>query len=151
MGKKGGKKQKVAQSAPEEDGRRQIKDEEDCSDSDDEVGRSGGQGNTDTAAGKGKLAQFKASEKQGKGAPVSADGQPVFRNKQRVLVLSSRGVTHRFRHLMLDVLKLLPHSTKDSKLEGKDRPMVINEICEMRGCNTAGRSVSGSTRHRTGA
>jgi hypothetical protein len=47
------------------------------------------------------------------------------------LVLSSRGITHRFRHLMLDVLKLLPHSTKDSKLEGKDRPMVINEIAEV--------------------
>jgi len=131
----------AAQSAPaaEDEGRKPLKDEDECSDSDDEVDKSGGQGHSGSAAsGKGKLAQFEAAGKRGKGAPGAAEGQgTVFRNKQRVLVLSSRGITHRFRHLMLDVLKLLPHSTKDSKLEGKDRPMVINEICEMRGCNGA--------------
>jgi ribosome biogenesis protein BRX1 len=126
-------------AAADDEGRRPLKDEDEDSDSDDEVGRMGGHSApaADGATGKGKLAQFEAAGKRGKGAPGAGDGQPVFRNKQRVLVLSSRGITHRFRHLMLDVLKLLPHSTKDSKLEGKDRPMVINEICEMRGCNGA--------------
>mmetsp|Transcript_44917 Transcript_44917/g.105410 ORF Transcript_44917/g.105410 Transcript_44917/m.105410 type:complete len:364 (-) Transcript_44917:188-1279(-) len=60
-----------------------------------------------------------------------------FRNKQRVLIIASRGITHRFRHLMLDIGKLLPHGTKDAKMESKDRPSVINEIAEMRGCNSA--------------
>lgn len=34
------------------------------------------------------------------------------RNKQRVLLLSSRGVTHRMRHLMNDLEALLPHVKK---------------------------------------
>ena len=140
MGKAKGSKQAAkraaAGGADDDEGRRPLKDEDDCSDSDDEVGRAGGLADGAAAAGKGKLAQFEAAGKRRKGEPGAADSK-VFRNKQRVLVLSSRGITHRFRHLMLDVLKLLPHSTKDSKLEGKDRPMVINEICEMRGCNGA--------------
>lgn len=32
--------------------------------------------------------------------------------KQRVLVLSSRGITQRQRHLMNDLASLLPHSKK---------------------------------------
>lgn len=35
-----------------------------------------------------------------------------LRNKQRVLLLSSRGVTHRMRHLMNDLEVLLPHVKK---------------------------------------
>lgn len=34
------------------------------------------------------------------------------RNKQRVLMLSSRGITHRMRHLMNDLEALLPHVKK---------------------------------------
>ena len=34
------------------------------------------------------------------------------RNKQRVLMLSSRGVTSRMRHLMADLAVLLPHAKK---------------------------------------
>lgn len=41
-----------------------------------------------------------------------ASVQPKKRNKQRVLLLSSRGVTHRMRHLMSDLVVLLPHAKK---------------------------------------
>jgi ribosome biogenesis protein BRX1 len=41
----------------------------------------------------------------------------VKKNKQRVLVLASRGITQRYRHLMEDVLTLLPHSVKESKFD----------------------------------
>ena len=34
------------------------------------------------------------------------------RNKQRVLLLSSRGVTSRMRHLMNDIETILPHAKK---------------------------------------
>ena len=34
------------------------------------------------------------------------------KNKQRVLLLSSRGITHRMRHLMNDIEALLPHVKK---------------------------------------
>ena len=36
----------------------------------------------------------------------------VKKNKQRVLLLSSRGVTQRMRHLMADIEALLPHVKK---------------------------------------
>ena len=36
-------------------------------------------------------------------------------NKQRVLIFSSRGISHRDRHLMLDLKKMMPHS-KSGKL-----------------------------------
>lgn len=55
--------------------------------------------------------------------------------KQKTLVLSSRGITHRYRHLMKDIIDLLPHSKKDSKLDTKQALWVINEACDMKGCN----------------
>ena len=41
-----------------------------------------------------------------------AEGTQTRRNKQRVLVLPSRGVTTRMRHLVNDVEALLPHAKK---------------------------------------
>lgn len=38
------------------------------------------------------------------------------RNKQRVLMLSSRGINHRMRHLMNDLEALLPHVKKGELL-----------------------------------
>jgi ribosome biogenesis protein BRX1 len=58
-----------------------------------------------------------------------------YRNKQRVLVLSSRGITYRYRHLMNDIRELLPHSKKDVKLDEKHNLYVLNEICELKNCN----------------
>jgi ribosome biogenesis protein BRX1 len=39
-----------------------------------------------------------------------------LKNKQRVLLLSSRGITHRMRHLMNDLEALLPHVKKGALL-----------------------------------
>jgi ribosome biogenesis protein BRX1 len=58
-----------------------------------------------------------------------------YRNKQRVLVLSSRGITYRYRHLMNDIRDLLPHSKKDVKLDEKHNLYMLNEICELKNCN----------------
>jgi ribosome biogenesis protein BRX1 len=57
------------------------------------------------------------------------------KNKQRVLILSSRGITFRYRHLMQDMLMLLPHSKKDQKLDNKHKLEDINEIAELNNCN----------------
>ena len=68
---------------------------------------------------------------------VVSDGR--YRNKQRCLVLCSRGVTARYRHLLEDLRTLLPHHKKESKLDpGKHTGMghAVNDICELRGCNT---------------
>lgn len=56
-------------------------------------------------------------------------------NKQRTLVFSSRGVSHRQRHFLEDLKKLLPHSKSEPKWEKKASLSEINEICEMHSCN----------------
>lgn len=78
--------------------------------------------------------------------------QPI---RQRVLILSSRGVTHRFvllhkhykgnkcqltmkwrhRHLLNDLYSLLPHSRKDAKLDTKSKLYQLNEIADLYNCN----------------
>jgi ribosome biogenesis protein BRX1 len=67
---------------------------------------------------------------------LSSDGK--YRNKQRCLVLCSRGVTARYRHLMEDLRTLLPHHKKESKLDpGKGGlGQAVNDIAAMRGCNS---------------
>lgn len=56
-------------------------------------------------------------------------------NKQRLLLVGSRGVNARQRHLLEDLGRLLPHHKKESKLETKGELRVLNEIAELRSCN----------------
>lgn len=60
---------------------------------------------------------------------------PVKKNKQKVLILSSRGITFRQRHLLKDVASLLPHCRKDAKLDTKSKLYQLNELAEMYNCN----------------
>ncbi|KXN66660.1 Brix-domain-containing protein [Conidiobolus coronatus NRRL 28638] len=55
--------------------------------------------------------------------------------KQRVLILCSRGITFRHRHLMNDLEALMPHAKKDSKLDSKQNLGLLNELAEMNNCN----------------
>lgn len=74
-----------------------------------------------------------------KKAPVAEAGvkkSPYFKNKEKVLVVSSRGITFRSRHLLLDILQLLPHAKKDSKLDTKTDRGVINEVADLKGCTS---------------
>jgi len=59
----------------------------------------------------------------------------LYTNKQRVLILSSRGITARYRHLLEDLKQLIPHHKKDNKLDAKGDIQVVNEIAEMKSCN----------------
>ncbi|XP_030624822.1 ribosome biogenesis protein BRX1 homolog [Chanos chanos] len=65
-------------------------------------------------------------------APVSMG---KWKNKERVLVFSSRGVSFRARHLMQDLRTMMPHSKADSKMDRKDKLFVVNEVCEIKNCN----------------
>ena len=67
--------------------------------------------------------------------PPSFDGEYV--NKQRVLCFCSRGVTARARHLLEDLRKLLPHHKKEVKLDAKDDLRSVNEVAEIKSCNSA--------------
>nr|VWP00654.1 Probable membrane NADH dehydrogenase NdhA [Ganoderma boninense] len=71
---------------------------------------------------------------------VDTDPAPVTkkpRNKQRVLMLSSRGINHRMRHLMNDLEALLPHVKKDSKLDSKNHLNLLPELADLHNCNNA--------------
>ncbi|KAI0723741.1 Brix-domain-containing protein [Cerioporus squamosus] len=57
------------------------------------------------------------------------------RNKQRVLMLSSRGINHRMRHLMNDLEALLPHVKKDAKLDSKNHLHLLPELADLHNCN----------------
>jgi ribosome biogenesis protein BRX1 len=59
-----------------------------------------------------------------------------FRNQQRVLVLSSRGSNSRHRHLLQDIRAVLPHHKKDTKFDTKDKVSTLNEIADLKNCNT---------------
>ena len=91
------------------------------------------------------------------------EGATSKKNKQRVLILSSRGITYRFvplvkktpskcrlemewliviitswnrhRHLLNDIASLLPHSRKDAKLDTKSKLYQLNELAELYNCN----------------
>ncbi len=87
---------------------------------------------------------------------VDEDYAPVIkkpRNKQRVLMLSSRGINHRMRHFMNDLEALLPHVKKgvsdkcslvafwpkqasvDSKLDSKNHLHLLPELADLNNCN----------------
>ncbi|KXS94602.1 hypothetical protein AC578_7055 [Pseudocercospora eumusae] len=65
--------------------------------------------------------------------PQNAEPKP--KNKQRVLILTSRGVTYRHRHLLGDLNSLLPHSRKDAKLDTKTQLHQLNELADLYNCN----------------
>lgn len=56
-------------------------------------------------------------------------------NKQRLLVISSRGVTFRHRHLIQDLLQLLPHARKEPKFDSKKDLWQLNQVAELYNCN----------------
>ncbi|KAK4750652.1 hypothetical protein SAY87_004134 [Trapa incisa] len=62
---------------------------------------------------------------------------PIFRNKEKVLVTCSRRINFRYRHLMLNVVSLLPHCKKDNKVESKEtKGACLNELVELRNCSS---------------
>ncbi|KAE8341206.1 hypothetical protein BDV24DRAFT_132555 [Aspergillus arachidicola] len=59
--------------------------------------------------------------------------------KTRVLMLTSRGVTSRHRHLLADLAGLLPHTHKESKLDTKKKTagynLLLNDLADLHSCN----------------
>eukprot|EP01132_Coremiostelium_polycephalum_P002949 gene2949-3681_t len=62
--------------------------------------------------------------------------ESVF-TKKRVLFTSTRGIGAKYRHLMNDLISLIPHSKKEDKIDDRKTLSVINETCEMKSCNYA--------------
>jgi len=51
------------------------------------------------------------------------------------MILPSRGLGFRFRHFMLDLAALLPHSKRENKLDTKNQLGIINEVCDLEDCD----------------
>ena len=79
-------------------------------------------------------AVYKSLSKKSSAKAPSSNGV-TKKNKQRVLILSSRGVTYRHRHLLNDLYSLLPHSRKDAKLDTKTKLYQLNELADLYNCN----------------
>ncbi|KAJ6950234.1 hypothetical protein NC651_004028 [Populus alba x Populus x berolinensis] len=64
--------------------------------------------------------------------------QGGFRNKEKVVVTCSRRINFRYRHLMLNLVSLLPHCKKDSKVESKStKGATLNELVELKNGSSA--------------
>lgn len=57
------------------------------------------------------------------------------KNRQRVLLICSRGVNARHRHLINDLGAMMPHARKESKFDTKSKLYQLNEIAELYNCN----------------
>lgn len=58
-----------------------------------------------------------------------------WRNKQRTLIFSSRGIDGRHRHLMTDLKQLMPHHKAEAKWTKKANFSDIPELAELASCN----------------
>jgi ribosome biogenesis protein BRX1 len=67
---------------------------------------------------------------------IKETSEKGYINKQRVLVFGTRGITPRFRHLLEDFRKLMPHHKKDVKFDAKGNLQEVNEIAEIKSCNS---------------
>ncbi|KAI1412441.1 Brix-domain-containing protein [Hypoxylon sp. FL1857] len=80
-------------------------------------------------------AVYKSLSKGTNGQKAEAPANGVKKNKQRVLILSSRGVTYRHRHLLNDLAAMLPHGKKDAKFDSKSKLYELNELAQLYNCN----------------
>jgi len=58
-------------------------------------------------------------------------------NKQRTLVVASRGISHQERYLVNDFMALLPHAKKECKIEKNTAREELNDICFNHSCKNA--------------
>lgn len=78
---------------------------------------------------------YKTLSKTSKDTKEEGSSNSEFKNKQRVLVLCSRGTTFRHRHLVSDLASMLPHGRKEAKFDRKSEIGVLNEVAELYNCN----------------
>ncbi|KAL3313428.1 hypothetical protein Ciccas_007971 [Cichlidogyrus casuarinus] len=72
--------------------------------------------------------------------PIRRSDDPIQRkpqwiNRQRVLILSSRGISFIMRHIMKDLACMMPHAKTDSKLDSKKDLSMLTELAAMKNCN----------------
>ena len=70
-------------------------------------------------------------EKTGEAIPqiTSSSENKNWINKTRTLIVSSRGVSHQERHLVNNLLSLIPNAKKECKIEKEIAREELTEIC----------------------
>jgi ribosome biogenesis protein BRX1 len=76
-----------------------------------------------------------AATENGNGTPKKALSKKKWKNKQRVLLVNSRGVSYLARHIVDNLKTLMPHTKNDSKFDRKHGLNELSEIAEIRNCN----------------
>ena len=69
---------------------------------------------------------------------VFKDADPLskqWKNRQRTMVFSTRGISGHFKSLVSNIIDLLPNSKVEPKLERKNIRQVIDDLCYERSCN----------------
>lgn len=66
---------------------------------------------------------------------VVLQAKSKWTNRQRVLIICSRGASYRTRHLMQDFRNLMPHSKSDNKMDKRKSLVLINEVAEIANCS----------------
>ena len=65
---------------------------------------------------------------------TSSNSNKDWINKNRILIVASRGVSHQERHLVNDLINLIPNSKKECKIERDIASEELNNICYMHSC-----------------
>lgn len=61
--------------------------------------------------------------------------QTAWKNRQRVLLVGSRGIKAKCRHLMSDLAKLLPHHKRETKIEKNQGVRTqLESSCDLKDC-----------------
>jgi len=68
-------------------------------------------------------------------SPELEDSQVSLPVKEKTLLLSSRGITYRHRHLLNDFHNLLPNTKKDCKFDSKSKLHHLVEIADLHECS----------------
>ena len=63
----------------------------------------------------------KSKIRSGNTDSIQVSSKIQYFNKQRVLIIASRGITARYRHFLEDLKKIIPHHKKDNKLDTKGK------------------------------
>ncbi|RMD43175.1 hypothetical protein DV735_g1963, partial [Chaetothyriales sp. CBS 134920] len=79
-----------------------------------------------------------SDDEQDQSRPVPKGSQPAVELRNRILMLTSRGISFRHRHLLNDLSSLLPHTYKDTKLDTKSSNrynVTLNGLADLHSCN----------------
>lgn len=82
-----------------------------------------------------KKKNVKASANKKEKVVSTGIGQNKWKNKQRCLLVSSRGVSYTARHMITNFKTLMPHTRTDSKFNRKHGLKGLAEIADIRNCN----------------